>query len=87
MRPHILNYLKESDLLQEMSEQEQRAILGQLSTLQQKCRDHLKDASTSQMGSLSAEISEMRNKIDIIKIEKEQLTMIKEHNAQVDLFT
>tara|TARA_B110000285_G_C15135933_1_gene626905 strand:- start:2045 stop:2146 length:102 start_codon:yes stop_codon:yes gene_type:complete len=33
------------------------------------------------MGSLSAEISEMRNKIDIIKIEKEQLTMIKEHNA------
>jgi hypothetical protein len=47
--------------------------LGQLSSLQQKCRDHLKDASASQISSLSAEISEMRNKIDIIKIEKEQL--------------
>jgi len=36
---------------------------------------------------LSAEIAELRNKIDIIKIEKEQLDMIKEHNNNVDLFT
>lgn len=73
MRPHVVNYLKSSDLLQEMTEFEQSKLLGQLSSLQQKCRDHLKDASASQISSLSAEISEMRNKIDIIKIEKEQL--------------
>jgi len=36
---------------------------------------------------LSAEIGELRNKIDIIKIEREQLDMIKEHNNHVDLFT
>lgn len=73
MRPHILNYLKSSDLLQEMSELEQSILLNQLSALQQKCRDHLQDGATSQVSSLSAEIGEMRNKIDIIKIEKDQL--------------
>jgi hypothetical protein len=36
---------------------------------------------------LSAEIAELRSKIDIIKIEKEQLEMIKDHNNNVDLFT
>jgi len=30
MRPHILNYLKSSDLLQEMSELEQSILLNQL---------------------------------------------------------
>jgi len=56
-----------------MSEREQSILLDQLSALQQKCRDHLQDSATSEVSSLSAEISEMRNKIDIIKIEKEQL--------------
>lgn len=76
MRPHILNYLKTSDLLQDMSEYEQNQLLEKLSALQQKCRDHLRDATTSKVSTLSAEISEMRNQIDIIKIEKEQLAMI-----------
>jgi hypothetical protein len=81
MRPHVLNHLKSSDLLQEMSEQEQSKLLNQLSSLQNKCRGHLGDSSTSEISSLGAEISELRSKIEIIKIEKEQLEMIKKHNA------
>lgn len=36
---------------------------------------------------LSGELRELRNKIDVLKIENEQLEMIKAHNAKVDLFT
>jgi len=98
MSSEVLNHFETSGLYNEMTEPARLQLIEQVEALQTRCRSALFDLHKSNtngtlvqdtefLTAMKEDIQQLRERVDLIKIEKSHLSMIKDHNSNVDQFT
>ena len=92
MRSHVLQYLEDSEMLDEFNEPDRIQLYAEIDAIQAKCANELFKINNDRakgilvedsenIESVFSELSELRDKIDLISLETNQLQMIFDHNA------
>ena len=98
MKEEVIRHFQTEGIYQEMDDKERIIFLKKLEHIQSQSKTTLFKLhqdyergilvqENDQLVALQKEIADLQKQIDIIKLEKDQLDMIKSHNSSVDVFT